>query len=134
MTYAKRIKATADLIDTLNRRKDGSFLLGNDYRCTLNLSAELRGYADRVNNLPSAVLPRWNPFKVTAISRIIWYVKTTTGGYHDELVSALISPFVQGENFSAEALKQWRARHRVDIQSLGDLNVFPWLLRPPSNR
>jgi hypothetical protein len=134
MTYANSIRVTADLIETLNRRRDRDFLLGEDYRCTLEIPVKLREFADRVRNLPRAVSPRWNPFRVTAISRIIWYVKTTTGGYHDELVSALIGPFVPNENFSTEALKQWRARHREDIRSLGPLDVFPHLLRPPSGR
>jgi hypothetical protein len=61
-------------------------------------------------------------------------VKKTTGDYNDEQVSAVIRPFIRNEDFSTEALKQWRTRNRENIRRLGDIDVFPHLPRPLSNK
>lgn len=130
------IRKAADLIERLNKRPDSAVLQGESWRLTHALPELLRNYARRVQELPKHLQQKWEPFKVALISQLVWYVKDKTGSYYDEEVSALIGAFLENRkskrrgDWTATALKQWRARHASDIAHLGPLAVLPLLPRP----
>jgi len=74
---------------------------------------------------------RWEPVKTAAMSQLVWYVKETTGQYHDGLVAPLIGALIYNGNWDTDSLKQWRQRHVSEIRRLGPLRVLPVLPRPP---
>jgi len=134
---AKTIRATAKLIEELVSGSErlppllgGSRLLGGDILLTLNLPKLLQTFAEQVDQLPVLVAEKWEPLKTAAMCQLVWYVKHTTGAYHDEELSALMGTIMNQELFT-EGLKQWRSRHKKEIRSLGPLEVLPYLSRPP---
>ena len=129
---ARRIRHTADLVQSLNEdRATGVALLGDNWHLTAALPGLLRSYAQRVERLPDYVQEKWEPIKVAAIGQLVWYVKTQTGAYHDEDVSAIVGAFMYHGKWSAEALKQWRTRNAAAIQRLGPLTILPLIPRSP---
>jgi len=42
---------------------------------------------------------RWEPVKTAAMSQLVWYVKETTGQYHDGLVAPLIGALIYNGNW-----------------------------------
>lgn len=129
---AKRILNAADLIQSLNDDAvTGVALQGDNWHLTAALPALLRCYAQRVEELPDYVQEKWEPVKVAAISQLIWYVRTSTGDYHDEDVSAIVGAFLYDGGWTADALKQWRMRNALAIQRLGPWTILPAVPRSP---
>jgi hypothetical protein len=155
-SFAQEIRQTADRIEQLNSRLDSSPLhipmrlrrqihlptgfgkagweVALTYREILCLPEAMREYASRVEKLPNSVEARWKPIQTAVIAQLVWFVKESTKNYHDEKVSALIGAILWDGKFSADALKLWRSRHSKEIDELGPLTIFPYLLRPPRSR
>jgi len=154
--YAVRIRQTADLMESLNRRQDNGPLLdpihaGKEIsfpkgfskeewkivltnRAILCLPEVLREYAVRVESLPDHVQIGWKPIETAAIAQLIWYVKGSTKKDHYSDVAPLIGAILRDGQWSPGALKQWCYEHRTDIDKLGDLSALPYFPRPPRPR
>jgi hypothetical protein len=155
-SLAQRIRQNADLIESLNSRPDNNPLLeaihvrreiplpsgfekqcwqiSFSYREILCWPEAMREYASRVEVLPRYVQGRWQPIQTAAIAQLVWYVKASTKKDHDEDVSPLIGAVLRDGNYSADALKLWRSRHRTEIGELGPLSILPFLPRRPRSR
>lgn len=87
--------------------------VGSSLRQFKGLPGTLNEFAATVRQWRKGVGPLRRPSHKQAYGRIVAYVKTTTGKYHDAEVAALIGAVVGDPNYDADLHRKWRSHAAI---------------------
>ena len=74
------------------------------------LPSDLRNYVRALDFVLKMTLTKWESAEMQAIGFLMWYVKDSTGRYHDEEVANLINPVLR--------------QHGIDMKNVGTLRAI----------
>ena len=108
----KKIRHAADSIESLRELIYSPRLSLEVEEDLLSLRGKVIFFCDHIQTLLRERDYRQPPTWTHMLAMLIHYIKHTTGAFHDEEVSALISA-VTSQTYDATALKAWRTRNKA---------------------